>query len=153
MTTTPRTTGASCAAPVDADTIPRTYEAVLFAARPLPAGEREHLVGLLHGHIQLLVPELTVIVPRMRDEQRRTAAHVLARTRHMLQAGLGTSARDVFDLATQCRALFILHQHPGPLLVPVPPPRGGHDRPDRRAPSREGVPRLPADRRPRPRDS
>lgn len=103
--------------PVDANTIRQSYEAVLSSTRPLTGDDRSRLSGLLRGHLQLLVPELARIEPRMHGEQRRTAQHVLTRTRHMLAEGTGTSSESIWSLAIQCRALLTLHQHPGPLLT------------------------------------
>jgi hypothetical protein len=100
---------------VDADTIRETYEAALGAPAPVPKEERALLGELLHGHVRLLFTEVAAYAPRMQGEQQRTAVHVMTRTRHLLEAGIGTSPMDIWNLATQCRALLALYQHPGPL--------------------------------------
>lgn len=107
-------------AEVDAATILRTYEEVLWGWVTTPPIEECERVGLLlRGHVQLLLPELTAYAPRMRGEQQRTAVHVIVRTRRMLEDGAGTAAQieapHLRDPATQCRALLTLYQHPGPL--------------------------------------
>lgn len=120
MSAAPRSAGASSNVPVDSETIRQSYEAVLSASRHLAAEDREKLTSLLRGHVQLLVPELARVEPWMRGEQQRTAQHVLTGTRHLLADGIGTSPKDVWDLAIQCRALLTLHEHPGPLrALPV----------------------------------
>ncbi|AWW35364.1 DUF6415 family natural product biosynthesis protein [Streptomyces cadmiisoli] len=116
----PRPAGAGNNVPVDSETIRQSYEAVLSASRRLASEDWERLGGLLRGHVQLLVPELAGVEPRMRGEQRRTARHVLAGTRHRLAEGIGTSSKGVWDLAIQCRALLTLHEHPGPLQAARP---------------------------------
>ncbi|MER6359099.1 DUF6415 family natural product biosynthesis protein [Streptomyces sp. NPDC001634] len=118
--TAPRPAGADSNVPVDSETIRQSYGAVLSASRDLAGDDWERLGGLLRGHVQLLVPELARAEPRMRGEQRRTARHVLAGTRHMLAEGIGTSPKDVWDLAVQCRALLTLHEHLGPLRAARP---------------------------------
>jgi hypothetical protein len=113
--TAPRAAGANSNAPIDAETIRHSYETVLRASRPIPGDDRARLAALLRGHVQLLVPELAEVEPRMRGEQRRTTCHVLARNRHMPADRIATSPEDIWDLAIQCRALLTLHENPGPL--------------------------------------
>ncbi|NMI63181.1 DUF6415 family natural product biosynthesis protein [Streptomyces sp. RLA2-12] len=112
----PGSTGAG-PAEVDADMIRQTYEAVLWGAPPPPVAERAHLNDLLLGHVQLLLPEVADNAVRMQGEQQRTAVHVIVRTRSLLAEGADKSpqaaASYARDLATQCRALLTLHQHPG----------------------------------------
>ncbi|MFI6494333.1 DUF6415 family natural product biosynthesis protein [Streptomyces sp. NPDC050564] len=104
-------------AEVDADTIRQTYEAVLWTGAP--GDEQEQLGDLLVGHVQLLLPEVSEYVPRMRGAQQSTALHVITRTRHLLEDGPGASPQEetsrIWNLATQCRALLTLYLHPGPL--------------------------------------
>ncbi|MGW1810828.1 DUF6415 family natural product biosynthesis protein [Streptomyces sp. NPDC002078] len=119
----PRPAGAGNNVPVDSETIRQSYEAVLSASWRLASEDWERLGGLLRGHVQLLVPELSRVERRMSGEQRRTARHVLAGTRHVLAQGI-SAPHDVWDLAVQCRALLTLHEHPGPLRV-APPVAGG----------------------------
>lgn len=116
----PRSAGAGSNVPVDSETIRQSYEAVLSASQRLASEDWERLGGLLRGHVQLLVPELARVEPRMRGERRCTARHVLVGTRHRLAEGIGTSPKDVWDLAIQCRALLTLHKHPGPLRAARP---------------------------------
>ncbi|WP_159052030.1 hypothetical protein, partial [Streptomyces niveiscabiei] len=60
--------------PVDVVTIRATTDEII-RAQP----DRDHPAdGLLVGHIQLLVPELTRLMPRMLASYRDTARHVLA---------------------------------------------------------------------------
>ncbi|MEW2397945.1 hypothetical protein [Streptomyces sp. NPDC046862] len=73
----------------------------------------ERLGGLLRGHIELLVPELAGMEPRMSGAQQRIARRVLTRTRHILKEPIAGSPRGVWDLAIQCRALLTLHEYPG----------------------------------------
>jgi hypothetical protein len=103
------------AAAVDTDTIRETCGAVLWASTAVQGEERALLGELLRGHVQLLVPEVDAAAPGMEGEWQRTAVHVVTRTRQMLENGIGTSAMDVWNLATQCRALLTLYQLPGPL--------------------------------------
>ncbi|MFD8386550.1 DUF6415 family natural product biosynthesis protein [Streptomyces sp. NPDC059679] len=98
-------------AEIDTHTIQRTYQAVLWASGSLPAEKRKQLRELLRGHVQLLVPEVAAYEPRMQDEYRRTAVHVMTRARRTL----ATKNADAWDLAMQCRALLTLYLHPGPL--------------------------------------
>ncbi|MGO4417225.1 DUF6415 family natural product biosynthesis protein [Streptomyces sp. MCAF7] len=98
-------------AEIDADTIRRTYQAVLWASGALSAEKRKQLRDLLRGHVQLLLPEVAAYEPRMRGEYRRTTVHVMTRARRML----AKKDIDGWDLAIQCRALLTLYLHPGPL--------------------------------------
>lgn len=106
---------------IDADAIRETCDGVLWAPYPVPVEEQEWVGGLLRGHLQLLVPELTKAVPGMTGSWRGAAEHVLASTHRMLAADIGTSQDDLFRLATQCRALLILRQQAGPLTCLVGP--------------------------------
>lgn len=96
-----------CAAPlelgVDSETIRATCNTVLTALGPVPSEVR----GLLRGHVQLLVPEVTAAVPRMRREWKPIAEQVLARTRELPVDGADVA---LWDLATQCRALLRIHE-------------------------------------------
>ncbi|MFI8992166.1 DUF6415 family natural product biosynthesis protein [Streptomyces antimycoticus] len=98
-------------AEIDADTIRRTYQAVLYASGALPAEKRKQLRDLLRGHVQLLLPEVAAYKPRMRGEYQRTTAHVTTRAHRLL----AKKDADGWELAIQCRALLTLYQHPGPL--------------------------------------
>ncbi|MDX3232578.1 DUF6415 family natural product biosynthesis protein [Streptomyces sp. ME19-01-6] len=98
-------------AEIDARTIQRTYQAVLWGSGALTAEKRTELGDLLRGHIQLLLPEVAVYEPRMRGEYQRTTVHIITRARRLL----GKKDADVWDLAVQCRALLTLYLHPGPL--------------------------------------
>ena len=113
------TTSTLCAVEVDVDTIRQTYDAVLWRWDELPPAERALLPELLRGHIELLMPEVAAVLPRMQGEQQRTAEYVLTRTRRMLAREAVASPQEravrLGDLATQCRALLTLHLHPGPL--------------------------------------
>ncbi|MFJ3667131.1 DUF6415 family natural product biosynthesis protein [Streptomyces sp. NPDC090106] len=110
-------------AQVDADTIRRTYDVVLWAWDTLPADDREQCEALLVGHVGLLMGEVDALVPRMGEEYRHTAEHVLNRSRRALTRTTLITAKEraahVGDLATLCRALLSLHQRPGPLLGPA----------------------------------
>lgn len=99
------------AAEIDARTIQRTYQAVLWGSGVLTAEKRTQLGDFLRGHIQLLLPEVAVYEPRMRGEYQRSTAHIITRTRRLL----AKENTDVWDLAVQCRALLTLYLHPGPL--------------------------------------
>ncbi|WP_171116993.1 DUF6415 family natural product biosynthesis protein [Streptomyces sp. Z423-1] len=104
--------------PVDADTIRKTYDSVLWAPY-LPTGEAlDTLIGQLQGHVQLLVPEVQALAARMEGETRDTAVHVLVRTSKVLAEGV-SPADDAYALAVLARALLALHQHPGPLGEPA----------------------------------
>ncbi|MDC0773902.1 DUF6415 family natural product biosynthesis protein [Streptomyces sp. HD] len=116
-TTAPDTPSADRRDPIDAATIRQSYDTVLWALRSPNVDECEHLRGLLLGHVQLLVLEVADTAPLMRGERQRLALHVLRRTRHMLDQGIGTSAQDIWDLATQCRALHLIHQDLRPLMA------------------------------------
>ncbi|MGY1583807.1 DUF6415 family natural product biosynthesis protein [Streptomyces sp. MN13] len=111
---------------VDADTIRQTYEAVLWATRPLTGDQRVRLASLLRGHAQTLEPELAAVEPRMSGQRRRTAVHVLTRARRLLGKGPGSSLDEVWDLATQGRAMQTPLEHPGP-LNPGPSPATDDD--------------------------
>ncbi|MDX3025371.1 DUF6415 family natural product biosynthesis protein [Streptomyces acidiscabies] len=100
---------------IDAATIRQTFSTVLRATHPVPVEEQALVGTMLLGHVQLLVPELTAALPRLRGEWRCAGEHVLASTRRMLKAGLGTSQDDLDMMATQCRALLSLRQHAAPL--------------------------------------
>lgn len=106
--------------PVDADTIRKTYDSVLWAPY-LPTGEAlDTMIGQLQGHVQLLVPEVQAFAARMEGETRDTAVHVLVRTSQVLAEGAGGSpADDAYALAVLARALLTLHQQPGPLGEPA----------------------------------
>ncbi|MGC9538395.1 DUF6415 family natural product biosynthesis protein [Streptomyces sp. UG1] len=105
---------------VDADTIRKAYEALLWAPR-LPTGEElDTLKKQFQGHMQLLMPEVQSLTARMRGEMRWLAVHVLVRASQLLEEYAdGSPACDVYDLATMSRALLTLHQHPGPLAEPI----------------------------------
>lgn len=100
---------------IDADTIWRTCNAVLWATSSAYGAERQMVGALLRGHVQLLVPELTAAAPRLRGAWRDAADHVLASTRRLLTAAAGTSDDDLYGLATQCRALLTLRRQAAPL--------------------------------------
>ena len=101
---------------IDAVTICRTCETVLSSLGVPSARERALLARLLRGHAGLLVAEVEGQVSRMRGEHRRTAEHVIARTRTALRAGVAVSrqADRLQDLTTLTRALLTLHERPGP---------------------------------------
>lgn len=104
---------------IDAATIRQTYTRVLRASQPVPDEDQERFGRLLLGHVQLLVPELTAAVPRLRGEWRGAAVHVLASANRMLAAGPGTSEDDLDRMATQCRALLCLRVKAAPLTCLV----------------------------------
>ncbi|WP_055631348.1 DUF6415 family natural product biosynthesis protein [Streptomyces griseoruber] len=106
---------------IDADAIRRTYDAVLWAPDSVPIERREWVGGMLRGHVQLLVPELTEAVPGLSGAWRSTAEHVLATTDRMLAADVGTSPDDLHRLATHCRALLSLRRQAGPLTCLTAP--------------------------------
>lgn len=112
-------------APIDADRIRAHCEQALWEPA-LPMGEeRAHLVGCLRGQTQLLIPEISQLLPRMQGEHRRTAQHVIASARRALAVGIAAAweADALHDLATACRALLVLHEFPRPLSTsqtPVP---------------------------------
>lgn len=109
--------------PVDADTIRRTYDSVLWASA-MPTGPAlATLNETLHGHVQLLAPEVQDLAARMRGGTRRTAVHVLVRTSQLLEESADGSRAakpvDAYDLAVMARALLTLYLHPGPLGDPT----------------------------------
>ncbi|MEU9405770.1 DUF6415 family natural product biosynthesis protein [Streptomyces sp. NPDC048281] len=105
---------------IDAEVIRETYDAVLWAPWPVPEGDRARIGGLLRGHVQLLIPELTHVAPRLNGAWRDTADHVLVSSRGVLAGVVGTSQDDLHTLATQCRALLLLRTHAAPLTCLMP---------------------------------
>lgn len=103
------------AAGVDAGTIRETCEAVLWASPAVRAEDRAGLSDLLRAHVQFLLSEVAAAAPGMAGEWQPTAVHVVTRTRRMLECGVGASAMDVWNLATQCRALLALYQRSAPV--------------------------------------
>ncbi|MFJ9746171.1 DUF6415 family natural product biosynthesis protein [Streptomyces chartreusis] len=77
------------------------YNSMLWAPR-LPTGaELDTLKQQLQGHVQLLVPDVQDLAPRMRGEMRRLTVHVLVRAFQLLEEYAdGFPACDAFDLAT-----------------------------------------------------
>ncbi|MFE9650605.1 DUF6415 family natural product biosynthesis protein [Streptomyces sp. NPDC006365] len=110
--------------PLDADTIRKAYDSVLWAPR-LPTGEElDTLKQQLQGHVQLLVPDVQDFAARMRGEMRQLAVRILVLASQLLEEYTdGSPACDAYDLATMTRALLTLHQHPGPLGEPT----GAHE--------------------------
>ncbi|MET9812323.1 DUF6415 family natural product biosynthesis protein [Streptomyces sp. NPDC006355] len=112
-------------APVDAQTIRETCTVGLevWVICPPELVKMKTLLGRLRGHVQLLVPEVTAVVARMRGEMRRTAVYVIVRAHHLLEEGVGTSpaaqACHAQDLAVISRALLTLFENPGPLGPPT----------------------------------
>ncbi|MFF7764179.1 DUF6415 family natural product biosynthesis protein [Streptomyces griseorubiginosus] len=102
-------------AEIDVDTIRETYGSVLDSPAQVPGPEHALLGSLLRGHLQLLMPEVTASALCMQGEQRLTALHVTADIRRTLAGEIGTSAKDLWGPATQCRALLTLYQYAGPL--------------------------------------
>ncbi|MFL4910926.1 DUF6415 family natural product biosynthesis protein [Streptomyces sp. MMS24-I2-30] len=102
-------------APIDADTIHRTCETVLWGTVPHPSDD---VADQLLGHVRQLLPEVRGLVRRRtcRGEQERTALHVIRRTRRTLRAtGSPPDANDLWGLATYCRALLAMYQQLRPL--------------------------------------
>ncbi|MGW2748123.1 DUF6415 family natural product biosynthesis protein [Streptomyces sp. NPDC001450] len=132
---TPRGTP-STAARVDVDHIRRTYGSVLGdprLGRPhLTDEQRAHLAGLLRGHMWLLVPEAERRLPNMLGSFNRSAAqYVIAQARSALGAPIrgASSADQVYDLATLCRALLALYQQTEP-VGPAPQETSSDSVPD-----------------------
>ncbi|MGW3200142.1 hypothetical protein ACWDBD_37360 [Streptomyces sp. NPDC001118] len=115
MDTSMRAGTTTALAEVDSETIQRTYTGVLWAPCDVPEEDQERIGGLLLGHVQLLVPEVTARKRMMRGTQQCTAQLVLDHTNQMLKRGVGTSAGDIWDLAVQCRALHTLYLQSRPL--------------------------------------
>ncbi|GHE14144.1 hypothetical protein [Streptomyces alanosinicus] len=102
--------GDAQSAAIDADTIRRTCEVVLWAPR-LSGEERE--AALLLGHVNLLLPEVAGLVRRARGEEQRTGVHVMGCALRALRAAGGVAPADadgLSDMATYCRALLNLYQ-------------------------------------------
>ncbi|MFM9449125.1 hypothetical protein [Streptomyces acidiscabies] len=100
--------------PVDAKTISTTCAEII---RAQPDGDHPAL-GLLVGHLQLLVLEVEEAVPRMRDDRQEVARYTISASYGLLreyEAGEAVA----YPMAIQCRELLRLHQRPGP-LAPVP---------------------------------
>ncbi|MEU9153671.1 hypothetical protein AB0D59_24740 [Streptomyces sp. NPDC048417] len=105
---------------IDAEVIRETYDAVLWAPWPVPEGDRARIGGLLRGHVQLLIPELTHAAPSLSGAWRDTADHVLVSSCEVLDGVVGTSQDDLYALATQCRALLLLRTRAAPLTCLMP---------------------------------
>ncbi|MFG3157208.1 DUF6415 family natural product biosynthesis protein [Streptomyces sp. NPDC048219] len=106
------------AAPIDVQTIRATYDRLLWGA-DISGGELEILAGRVRGHVGLLVHEVATLVPRLRGHQQFVARWVLVRSRRMLRTSRGNDCPEQLrDLATQCRALLVLHENPGVLHPP-----------------------------------
>ncbi|GGW24467.1 hypothetical protein [Streptomyces alanosinicus] len=100
-------------AQVDSEAIRQSYDAVLWAPSDVSG---EQIRDLLLAHVQLLGPEVSARKSALGDEhQQCTAQLVLTHTHQMLERGVDTTARDVWDLAVQCRALHTLYLQLGPL--------------------------------------
>ncbi|MFD8396484.1 hypothetical protein ACFV2N_46790 [Streptomyces sp. NPDC059680] len=97
-------------AAIDADTIHRTSETVLWSPR-LSREERD-VAELLVGQVNLLQPEVHDLAPRALMEQLRTTVHVIGCTRRTLHAAGGAAPADdsiLLDMAPHCRALLALY--------------------------------------------
>ncbi|MFH7337129.1 DUF6415 family natural product biosynthesis protein [Streptomyces sp. KHY 26] len=105
---------------VDALTIRRTYDSVLWAVEWPTGEEAERLRALLTGHVQLLIPEVEGALPSEAGMTRETAELVVMRAREVLGEGpAGGLPGHVHDLAVCARALLTLHESPE-LLRPAP---------------------------------
>lgn len=108
--------------PVDAPTIRETYDGIL-RARYVPEGaELDKALATLKGHVQLLVPEVTVLAARMRGMLRSTAVHCLTWAYQLAEEeeedlSAAPEVR-VQDLALVARALLALYEFSGPLGKP-----------------------------------
>ncbi|WP_395576914.1 DUF6415 family natural product biosynthesis protein [Streptomyces sp. BK79] len=103
-------TASKSAAPIDVETVHATDDRLLWGV-DISGGEGEYLAGLVRGHVGLLVKEVTPLVPRLRGHQRYVARWVLVQSRRMLRTSRGNaSPEQLRDLATQCRALLVLHE-------------------------------------------
>ncbi|MFF8036265.1 DUF6415 family natural product biosynthesis protein [Streptomyces sp. NPDC016626] len=106
-------------APIDVTTIRATYDRLLWGV-DISADEWEDLGGLVRGHVGLLVKDIAALVPRLRDHQQFVARWLLVQSRRMLRTSRGNdSPEQLRDLATQCRALLVLHERPGTLHPPA----------------------------------
>ncbi|MFF9204281.1 DUF6415 family natural product biosynthesis protein [Streptomyces sp. NPDC014986] len=107
------------AAPIDVETIRATYDRLLWGA-DITGSECEILAGLVRGHVGLLVQEGAALVSRLHGHQQFVARWVLVQSRRMLRTSRGDdSPEQLRDLATQCRALLVLHEFAGPLHPPA----------------------------------
>ncbi|KQW11387.1 DUF6415 family natural product biosynthesis protein [Streptomyces sp. Root369] len=105
--------------PIDGATIRRTCDTALNLTTTTPE-TLETLVGALVGHVELLMRAVRAVAPRMQEPgNKRLAEHVLTRAREDIDCWPGPGASEqgthLFNLATVCRALVTLHEHPGPL--------------------------------------
>ncbi|MEV5451311.1 DUF6415 family natural product biosynthesis protein [Streptomyces sp. NPDC052535] len=109
----------TAAAPIDVETIRATYDRLLWGD-DISGSEWEALAGLVRGHVGLLVKEVDALVPRLRGHQQFVARWVVVQSRRMLRTSRGgDSPEQLRDLATQCRALLVLHENPGSLHPPA----------------------------------
>ncbi|MFE1459482.1 DUF6415 family natural product biosynthesis protein [Streptomyces nigra] len=101
-------------------TVRQSCQAFLSASQGVAGQAWEGVGGLLRGHVQLLVPAFAWVEPQFRGEQWRIAQQILTGARQRLAEGIGTSPRDIWDLAVGCRALLVLLEYPGPLRAAGP---------------------------------
>ncbi|MER6121755.1 DUF6415 family natural product biosynthesis protein [Streptomyces sp. NPDC001795] len=101
---------------IDTTTIRQTYDAGFCCAS---TAEADRLHDLLTAHVQLLIPEVYALTPRMREDQRRLTDLVICRAKEHLEKRLeewrAAPVTHVYDLATSSRALLTLYEYPGPL--------------------------------------
>ncbi|GHE58532.1 DUF6415 family natural product biosynthesis protein [Streptomyces capitiformicae] len=112
--------------PLDAQTIRESYETgfdVWGVNLVKGASGLAELRLLLTGHLQLLVPEVTDVVARMRGFTRSVGIHCLAQAHQILDDAKERSPAEerflVHDLAVNARALLALYEMPGPRGMPV----------------------------------
>ncbi|MFE5406741.1 hypothetical protein ACWELO_25895 [Streptomyces sp. NPDC004596] len=113
---------------IDAGHLRRTYKTVIGETRigrrdlnEEHEAHRAHLGGLLRGQLQLLLRDLEPRVPKMRQDLRATALHVVTRASGALSLSL-TEARDpahLYDMAVLVRSLLTLYQFPAAHSPPV----------------------------------
>ncbi|WP_149827548.1 DUF6415 family natural product biosynthesis protein [Streptomyces tailanensis] len=112
-------------AQLDAQTIRESYETgfdVWGVNLVKGASRLAELRLLLAGHVQLLVPEVTDVVARMRGFTRSVGIHCLAQAHQILDDAKETSPAEerflVHDLAVSARVLLALYETPGLLETP-----------------------------------
>ncbi|MFI6371084.1 hypothetical protein [Streptomyces sp. NPDC050546] len=104
------------AAPYDAARIRRRCEEALWGPGGQPAEQRARLQEM-EGYVRLLAPELSKLMPRLRDSMRATARIVLRHATELLDSGTasGDPARRLHDAGVTARALLGLLERPGEL--------------------------------------
>ncbi|MFC9682585.1 hypothetical protein [Streptomyces sp. NPDC056948] len=100
----------------DAALIRRRCEETLWGPGGQSAEQRARLQEM-EGYVRLLAPELSKLMPRMRDGMQGTARIVLRHTDELLNSDTasGDPARRLHDAGVNARALLSLLERPGEL--------------------------------------